>query len=264
MCVDVTPQYEAKQFALAAFHLKKTHRQTGWLARKRNFAVPALQDVSLSIERGRFMGLVGESGCGKSTLARCLACLDRPDEGQVWIDGSNLLTMNSRELRASRRKVQLIFQGSAAALNPMFSAAEIIAEPLAIMGRFTRQERREHALALMESVGLSRQLAVRKPSELSGGQRQRLAIARALALQPKLLILDESMVGLDLPVQAQIVNLLLALRKTLEISYLFISHDLRLAAYLSDDLTVMHDGRIVEQGLARDVVTDPQHAQTRA
>lgn len=253
-----------QRFVLAAFHLKKAYKQTLWFARGGNLAVSVLQDVSLSIVRGRFMGLVGESGSGKSTLARCLAGLDRPDEGQVWLNGSNLLALHSRELRTARREIQVIFQGSAAALNPRFSALEIVAEPLSILGGRAKLERRERALALIETVGLPRQLAGRKPSELSGGQRQRLAIARALALRPKLLILDESMAGLDLPVQAQIVNLLLDLRASLEISYLFISHDLRLASHLADDLAVMSNGRIVEQGPALDVVRNPQHAHTRA
>jgi peptide/nickel transport system ATP-binding protein len=167
-------------------------------------------------------------------------------------------------LRAARREVQLIFQGSAATLNPRFSTLEIVAEPLAILGQLGKRERRERALALIESVGLPRQIAERNSSELSGGQRQRLAIARALALRPKLVILDESLTGLDLPVQAQIVNLLLDLQTSLGISYLFISHDLRLAAHLADHLAVMNSGRIVEQGPAQDVVKDPQHAHTRA
>jgi ABC-type glutathione transport system ATPase component len=264
MASKASPEAGPERFVLAAFHLCKTYRQTRWFARRGNFTVPALQDVSLSIARAQFIGLVGESGSGKSTLARCLAYLDRPDEGQVWIDGSNLLALNSRELRAARREIQIIFQGSAATLNPRFSGIEIVAEPLAILGRLAKQERRERALALIESVGIPRQFAERKPSELSGGQRQRLAIARALALRPKLVILDEPMTGLDLPVQAQIVNLLLDLRASLEISYLFISHDLRLVAHLADDLAVMNNGRIVEQGPAQDVVRDPQHPHTRA
>jgi ABC-type glutathione transport system ATPase component len=259
-----SPEADPQRFVLAAFHLKKTYRQTRWWSRSGNFAVPALQDVSLSIVRGRSMGLVGESGSGKSTLARCLACLDQPDEGQVLLNGSNLLELNSRELRAARRDIQVIFHGSAAALNPRFTGLEIVAEPLGILGRCTKQETRDRALALIESVGLARQLAERRPSELSGGQRQRLAIARALTLSPKLLILDESMAGLDLPVQAQIVNLLLDLRASLEISFLFISHNLRLAAHLADDLAVMNNGRIVELGPAQDVVRNPKHAHTRA
>jgi ABC-type glutathione transport system ATPase component len=259
-----SPEADPQRLVLAAFHLWKTHRQTRWFARRGNFTVPALKDVSLSVARAQFIGLVGESGSGKSTLARCLACLDRPDGGQVWLDDINLLALNSRELRAARREIQIIFQGSAATLNPRFSGIEIVAEPLAILGRLAKQEMRERALALIESVGLTRQSAERKPSELSGGQRQRLAIARALALRPKLVIMDESMAGLDLPVQAQIVNLLLDLRASLEISYLFISHDLRLAAHLADDLVVMNNGRIVEQGPTQDVVRDPQHPHTRA
>jgi peptide/nickel transport system ATP-binding protein len=254
---------DPERFVLAAFHLTKTYRQARWLSRHDN-SIPALQDVSMSIGRGRIMGLVGESGSGKSTLARCIACLDRPNEGQVWMDGSNLLGLNGRELRAARREIQIIFQGSAATLNPRFSGLEIVAEPLAILGRLAKHERRERALALIENVGLPRQLAERNPSELSRGQRQRLAIARALAVRPKLIILDESLAGLDLPVQAQIVNLLLDLQRSLAISYLFISHDLRLAAHLADDLAVMNRGRIVEQGPAQEVVRDPQHAHTQA
>jgi ABC-type glutathione transport system ATPase component len=264
MASKISSGPDSQQFVLAASHLSKTYRQTRWFARMGNFAVPALQDVSLSIVRAQCVGLVGESGSGKSTLARCLACLDRPDDGQVWMDGRNLLALNSRELRAARREIQIIFQGSAATLNPRFSGIEIVAEPLVILGRLAKQEMRERALALIESVGLPKELAERRPSELSGGERQRLAIARALALRPKLLILDESMTGLDLPVQAQIVNLLLDLRASLKISYLFISHDLRLAAHLADDLAVMNNGCIVEQGPAQDVVKDPQHPHTLA
>jgi peptide/nickel transport system ATP-binding protein/oligopeptide transport system ATP-binding protein len=254
---------DPRQFALAAFHVSKTHRHTSWFSRSSNFFIPALQDVSLCIGPRRFVALVGESASGKSTLARCLACLDRPDQGEVWIDGRNALALSPRELRVERRKIQVIFQGSAATLNPQFSALEIVAEPLAIVGRPAKHKRREGALALFESVGLSRQLAERNPSELSGGQRQRLVIARALALEPKVIILDESLAALDLPVQAQIVNLLLDLQASLAISYLFISHDLRLAVHLADDLAVMYKGRIVEQGPAQDVLRDPQHLHTR-
>ena len=264
MAGKASPEADTQRFVLAAFHVSKSYRETRWFSRSSNVSVPAVQDVSLSISRGRFMGLVGESGSGKSTLARCLACLDRPDEGEVWMDGNNLLALNSRELRAARREIQIIFQGSAATLNPRLSGLEIVAEPLAILGRSSKHEMRERALALIESVGLPRGLAERNPSELSGGQRQRLAIARALALRPKLLILDESLTGLDLPVQAQIVDLLLDLQASLAISYLFISHDLRLAAHLADELAVMNNGHIVEQGPAQDVVRDPQHAHTRA
>lgn len=248
--------------AVAAFHIRKTYRQSRWFSGNVGFTAPAVRDVSLSIGYGRFMGLVGESGSGKSTLARCLASLERPDAGEVWLDGRNLLALNSRELRQARRRIQIVLQGSAASLNPRFSALEIVAEPLAILG-IGKRERCEQALALFESAGLPAQLAGRSPSQLSGGQRQRLAIARALALRPKLLILDESLRGLDLPVQAQIINLLVDLEASLAIGYLFISHDLRLTAQLADDLAVIKDGRIVEQGPAEEVVRNPQHPHTR-
>src|ERR1700693_849888 len=133
MASKASPGADSQRFVLAASHLSKTYRQTRWFARRGNFAVPALQDVSLSIARAQFVGLVGESGSGKSTLARCLACLDRPDEGQVWMDGNNLLALKPRELRAARREIQIIFQGSAATLNPRFSGIEIVAEPLVIL-----------------------------------------------------------------------------------------------------------------------------------
>ena len=257
-----SPEADMEAIALAGVNLSKTYRQTRWFSRTAGFAVPAIENVSLSIGRGRVMGLVGESGSGKSTLARCLACLDQPDKGQLWMESRNLLTLSPRELRTARRKIQLIFQGSATTLNPWFSGLEIVTEPLAIAG-FSKQEQRERALELVERVGLPAEIATRRPFELSGGQRQRLAIARALALRPELVIMDESLAGLDLPIQAQIVNLLLDLQASLLISYLFISHDVRLAAHFSDDLAVMKNGRIVESGRAEDVTTNPQHPYTR-
>lgn len=253
-----------EQPVIAARHLSKTYRQRRWFSRTGHFAVTAIRDVSLSIGRGRTMGLVGESGAGKSTLARCLAALERPDAGEILVDGRNLMMSDAQELRRARQRIQMVFQGSAASLNPRFSALEIVAEPLAILGREDRRHRREHALALMESVGLAPQWSERRSSEFSGGQRQRLAIARAMALRPKLLILDESLSGLDLPVQAQIVNLLVDLQVSLSISYLFISHDVRLAVHVSDDLAVMQGGCIVEQGPARQVAREPQHSHTQA
>jgi peptide/nickel transport system ATP-binding protein len=177
--------------------------------------------------------------------------------------GQNLAALNCSGLRRARRHVQLIFQGSAATLNPRFSAMDIVVEPLAIAGNGSKREWRERALALMESVALPRQAATRKPAELSGGERQRLAIARALSVSPKVLILDESLSGLDLPVQAQLVNLLAGLQERLAISYILISHDLRLAAHISDHLAVMQCGRIVEHGPAQQVACDPRQPYTR-
>jgi peptide/nickel transport system ATP-binding protein len=224
--------------------------------------IPGLQDVSLALRPGQTLGLVGESGAGISTLARCIACLELADAGLVWLDGQNLLDLWPSDLRRARRLIQLVFLGSAASLNPRFSALEIVTEPAAIAG-FSSKARRELGLATMESVGLQRNDASRGCSEFSGGQRQRLASARALSLAPKVLILDESLTGLDLPIQAQLVNLLSHLQVTFSISYIFISHDFRLAAHVSDDLAVMQAGRIVEHGSADRVSKNPQHPHTR-
>jgi peptide/nickel transport system ATP-binding protein len=249
---------------LATYHLSKTYRHPVWISSQNKSEIAGLQDVSLTVERGRTLGIVGESGAGKSTLARCMACLESPDAGQIWLEDQNLLELRPRDLRRARQQIQMIFQGSSTSLNPRFSAIEIVTEPATIAGTGTRSERLELGLAMMESVGLPRRAANRLCSEFSGGQRQRLAIARALSLSPKVLILDESLSGLDLPLQAQLVNLLLDLQTSLSISYIFISHDLRLTAYVSDDIAVMQSGRIVEYGPAERIFQDPQHPHTHA
>jgi ABC-type glutathione transport system ATPase component len=222
-----------------------------------------LRDVSLSLAPRQTLGIVGASGAGKSTLAKCLACLETPDNGQVLMLGQDLLKLTPRELRRARTQIQLIFQGAAATLNPRFSAIEIVTEPLVIAGA-GRHERRERGLAAMASVGLPPESARRNCMEFSGGERQRLAIARALSLGPKVLILDESLSGLDLPVQAQILELLAGLQTRLPVSYILISHDLRLAAHVSSHLAVMQCGTIVEYGPVEQVARNPQHPYTRA
>lgn len=264
MTNERSPESTPQPPVLLAVHVSKTYRKRRWFSSAGNVDVSAVQDVSLAIGRGRCLGLVGESGSGKSTLARCLACMEIADSGEVWVDDRNLLSLRARELHRMRRQIQLVFQGSTASLNPRLSALDIVSEPLDILRQEGKRERHERALEIMTSVGLPRQCAQRRPSEMSGGQRQRLAIARALTLQPKLLILDESLAGLDLPVQAQIVNLLVDLQASLGISYLFISHDLRLAVHLADDLAVMAGGCIVEHGPAQQIARDPQHPLTRA
>lgn len=223
----------------------------------------ALADVSLALGTRQTLGIVGASGAGKSTLARCLACLEAPDAGEILLHGKNLLELRGQRLREARRQVQLILQGAASALNPRFSAIEAVTEPLLIAGGASQRERRERGLLLMESVGLPGDAADRGCREFSGGQRQRLAIARALSLQPKVLILDESLSGLDLSVQAQIVNLLFDLRERHSMSYVVISHDLRLTAHVADSLAVMCEGRIVEQGPPERIYGDAQHPHTR-
>ena len=244
-------------------NLNKIYVQHRWFPGKR-FRVKALDNVSLTIPQGSTLALVGESGSGKSTLAKCCTMLEEPDSGEIYFEGSNLAVMSQQELRQRRPQLQLIFQDAATAFNPRFSAAEIIAEPLVIQRRGSDGKRRKRALELMEQTGLPVEAAGRLASEFSGGQRQRLAIARALTLEPKCLILDEALSGLDLPIQRQIVRLLLELQARASLTYLFISHDLGLMAQIADKVAVMHQGKIVEERTPADLFSKPQHAHTQA
>jgi len=221
-----------------------------------------LHSINLTIRAGTTVALLGASGSGKSTLARCLACLEEPDSGEIWFAGKNLSRLTQRELMPFRRQIQLIFQEPDAALNPRFTAVEIVSEPFLIAGLGTKKAQREMALALMELVGLGAHLKRRMPFELSGGQRRRLAIARALALEPKLLILDEALTGLDLSTRAQISNLLLRLQEVRSLTYLWISHDFGLVTHLADQVVVMDKGRIVEGG-APELVAKPCRLQSQ-
>jgi oligopeptide transport system ATP-binding protein len=243
-------------------HLSKQYVQGRWFSRSK-LRVAALDDVSLAVHSRSTVALVGESGSGKSTLARCLVRLSEPDSGEIWFEDKNLLALSSADSFAARRQIQLVFQSSAAAMNPQFSAAEIVGEPLRIQERAGKRERRKQALAMMEQVGIPPEWADRSPLEFSGGQRQRLVIARALVLRPRLLILDEALAGLDLSIQAQIANLLVNLQASFSLTYLYISHDLRLAGYLGDEIAVMQRGKIVESGTVVEVLSHPKHPHTR-
>jgi ABC-type glutathione transport system ATPase component len=227
-------------------------------------ATAAVDGVSLSIFAGKTLALVGESGSGKSTLAFCIASIERPTSGRIWVDGIEVTALSERELRAVRPKVQLIFQDPAAAMNPRWTALQIVAEPMVIQNQIARSEQFDRAQSLLERVGISAAAGSRRLAEFSGGQRQRLAIARALALNPKLLILDEAFSALDCSVQAQMVNLLSELQNSIGITYLFITHDLAMAALIADQIAVMERGRIVESGEAREVVFHPMQEYTRA
>jgi peptide/nickel transport system ATP-binding protein len=247
---------------LEASHLYKRYVQGRWYSRNK-FDVTALNDVSLTIEPGCTLALVGESGAGKSTLGRCLARLEEPDSGEIRFDGRNLWALQSEELLAMRRNIQLIFQDSATAMNHRFSAIEIVEEPLVIQKSLSRRMRRKQALALMEEVGISSQWAGRSALEFSGGERQRLALARALILKPRVLILDEALASLDFEIQEQIAQLLLDLQASLSLSFLFITHDLRLAARMANRIAVMWGGRIVETGSVSTVFSEARHPHTR-
>jgi len=236
--------------------------EQGSISGKR-FTIDALSDVELDLAPGCLTALVGGSGSGKSTLAKCLAMLEKPDSGEIWFEGKTVWPGTTRELALLRPKIQMVFQDSAGALNPRFTAAEIIAEPLEIQNLERGTNLRARACELMTEVGLSPDWAKRRPREFSGGQRQRLAIARAIALKPTFLILDESLSGLDLSTQAQILNLLLDLQAAHSLTYLLISHDLTLVGQVADSIAVMHHGKIVERGSRQQVLGNPQHAHTR-
>ncbi len=224
--------------------------------------VRSLDGVCFSILPGTTLAVVGESGSGKSTLAFCLACLEYPTSGSIWFEGRDIVNLAENDRRAVRPKIQLIFQDPANSLNPRWNLLEILGEPLILQGMTDRNEIRQQAHTQLEKVGLSPDLEKRSPVELSGGQRQRLAIARALALEPKVLILDEALSALDCLVQAQIANLLEELQSSLGMTYLFITHDLAMAAHLADEIVVMNRGRIVEQGPAEKVLGQPRHETT--
>lgn len=223
----------------------------------------ALDGVSFSIAQGTTLAIVGESGSGKSTLAFCLACLERPTSGSIWFGGKDIVALAEKDLRQVRPRIQLIFQDPANSLNPRWSVLEILSEPMFVQGRTNRNELRQRAHALLGKVGLSTELGDRSPWELSGGQRQRLAIARGLALEPEVLILDEALSALDCSVQAQIANLLVELQSSLGMTYLFITHDLAMAAHLADEIAVMNRGQIAEQGPTEKILKLPQHETTR-
>ena len=225
--------------------------------------VHALDGVSFSILAGTTLGVVGESGSGKTTLGLCLACLERATSGHIWLNGSEITQLTEGELRRVRPQVQMVFQDPVSSLDPRWRVQEIVGEPLMIQLRYPRKQCKDQVVTLLEQVGLSADLCRRMAQELSGGQRQRVAIARALAREPKLLILDEALSALDCSVQAQIANLLLALQSSLGLTYLFITHDLAMAACMADEIAVLHRGRITEMGKVEQVLCDPQHEITR-
>lgn len=225
----------------------KSHQQRRFFTRTRH-AVQALRGVDLRIERATTLGLAGPSGCGKSTLARCIAGLDALDAGQVIIDGNDITGLRGRALRPYRNQVQLIFQDSAAALNPHFTALEIVTEPLVIQRDGTQNQQRARAIELLSQVGLPTNRLEARAGEFSGGERQRLAIARALAVRPRLLILDEAFSGLDLHTRALIAALLMTLQREQGLALLCISHDLDFLAELAPEIAVMDRGAIVEHG----------------
>ncbi len=226
--------------------------------------VHAVDGVSFAVNSGETLGLVGESGCGKSTLGRTLIHLYPPTEGAIRFQGQDVVRPTGPALRGLRRDMQMIFQDPFDSLNARHTVGEIIEEPLIIHRLGADQERRRRVSELLERVGLPTDSMTRYPHEFSGGQRQRIGIARALALNPKLIICDEPVSALDVSVQAQVLNLLLELQRDLGLTYLFIAHDLAVVKHVSDRIAVMYLGRIVEMGQAQDVYLRPRHPYTRA
>ncbi len=231
---------------------------------KEPLLVKAVDGVNLTIRRGETLGLVGESGCGKSTLGRLILRLEEPDEGTVYFEGRNILEIGADQLRRLRREIQIIFQDPYSSLNPRKNVDSIIGEPLAIHDIAKGEEREERVIQLMEVVGLRPEQRHLYPHQFSGGQRQRIGIARALALQPKLVIADEPVSSLDVSIQAQIVNLLQDLQSEFGLTYLFISHDLNLIEYVSDWVAVMYLGKIMEYAKQDVIYEKPIHPYSEA
>ncbi len=226
--------------------LKKHYPIRRGLFRRRTAAVKAVDGVDLSIGRGETLGLVGESGCGKSTLGRLILRLEEPNEGSIRVEGKDISALKAGELQKLRRNIQIIFQDPYSSLNPRKRVDSIVGEPLAIHEIASGKEREERVVELLETVGLRPEQRFLYPHQFSGGQRQRIGIARALALNPRLVVADEPVSSLDVSIQAQIVNLLQDLQARLGLTYLFISHDLNLIEYISDRVAVMYLGKIME------------------
>jgi ABC-type oligopeptide transport system ATPase subunit len=238
--------------------------KSGFLFEKVTRSVKAVDGVSFTIQEGKTLGLVGESGSGKSTTGYCILQLMKPTAGSVRFKGKELTTIGRGELRHLRRDMQIIFQDPYSSLDPRMTVGDIVSEPLEIHGVGSRRDRRGRVRELLDVVGFNPDYENRYPHEFSGGQRQRIGVARALALNPDLIVCDEPVSALDVSIQAQILNLLKDLQRDFALTYLFISHDLAVVRSMSDDIAVMKDGKLVETGPAEEVYERPQEPYTKA
>ncbi len=227
-------------------------------------SVKAVDDVSFSITRGETFGIVGESGCGKSTTGRTILRLHEPTSGQILFDGIDISELPYKEMRKIRRRLQMVFQDPYASLNPKKTIKQILMEPLRVHGLYTQEERYQKVVEIIETVGLHESHLDCYPHEFSGGQRQRIGIAKAVILQPDLIIADEPVSALDVSIQSQVINLLLKLQKEFKLTYIFISHDLSVVKHISDRVAVMYLGKIVELGKTEDLYENPLHPYTKA
>jgi oligopeptide transport system ATP-binding protein len=261
MAADLNPAQDAAQPILAVRGLTLSYARRGVFDARRS-SLTVLRDVSLEIFAGRTLALTGPSGCGKSSLARCLVLLEQPSSGEILYQGENLIEMKRERLKLALREIHLIFQDSATALNPRLSVEDILAEPYLIHECGTTAERRKRIREVSAQVELPETWLNKRSLDLSGGQRQRVAIARSIMLRPRLLILDEALSALDLSTQGQIANLLLDLQDQHKLTYLYITHDLTMAAALAPEIAVMSAGRIVQRGSSSKVFTAQIHAHS--
>ena len=246
-------------------HLTKHYPIKKGLFSKSDACVHALEDASFEVHRGETFAIVGESGCGKSTTGKCVLRLTEPTSGEVWLDGEDFTKLKGEELTRARQKMKLIFQDPYSSLNPRMTVADIIAEPIDIAGTYkTRAERDARVEEIMEAVGLDLAFKYRYPHEFSGGQRQRIGIARAIVLEPEIVVCDEPVSALDVSVQAKVINLLEKLQEKLGLSYVFISHDLSVVKHISDTVMVMYLGHTMELASKEDLFDEPLHPYTKA
>lgn len=256
---------EEKDVLLKVEHLKKYYPIKSSSLRKAKSFVKAVDDISFDVKVGETFGVVGESGCGKSTMGKSVIRLIEPTEGKVYLDGQDFTSLKGKDLMKAREKIKLIFQDPYASLNPRMTVKDIIAEPIDIANIYkTKEERDARIVEIMQQVGLNLDYMYRYPHEFSGGQRQRIGIARAIALQPKLIICDEPVSALDVSIQAKIINLLKELQQKLGIAYIFISHDLSVVKHIADRVMVMYLGNVMEMADKETLYKNPSHPYTQA